>query len=331
MFRRSPGSQPALRTALAVAFVAACGYSGSSGLRHLLAVPWAGLAQAAPAEAAPPAPPAPPAAKGSALMAEQCDQLQSTALSKVQPKMTRWEKAASEGRTMHGFGNQASKMLNNTLAKFDKDVTEKFGEGVSACSQERQAIEQVMKQQLYSIFLVQRSTIEQELYQRLKKDLLRRMRRKKRELNVKEKLALLHSSMDTYDSSVRELQPFFVENPERDRAERRLSELQWGITEETEAKEMMQRWKMARMRGMQSRQSKGISVSLSPGMRLMFRPGGFGNWQINSKRQVGPPHNPNEVSMALLNDGDVIDVYNKKQNPPLIKFQPTIGVDLSLG
>eukprot|EP00435_Cladocopium_sp_Y103_P050123 s98_g15.t1 len=124
------------------------------------------------------------------------------------------------------------------------------------CDVERQALEQQLQKQLYSIFLEQRSIVEQVLYTRLKKDLLRRMRRKKRELSVKEKLKLLHAAMADYDDQVAELCPFFVANPERDRAERRLSELQWGIADTPEGKEMKQRWKMDRLRRAPTRQSR---------------------------------------------------------------------------
>mmetsp|Transcript_87013 Transcript_87013/g.219026 ORF Transcript_87013/g.219026 Transcript_87013/m.219026 type:complete len:340 (+) Transcript_87013:79-1098(+) len=264
---------------------------------------------------------------------DPCEELRSEIMQKVWPGISRWEQVALRGRTIFGFGAKASRLVNRTLGSFDAQV-EKRGltESGGACAAERASVEKLLKQQLHSIFLVQRSTIEQTLYQRLKKDLLRKMQRKKRELNVKEKLRLLHSCMHDYDSQVRELLPSFVENTERDRAEKRLSKLQWGVHELPEAKEMQQRWKMERMRKMGTmRQSKGLSVSLSPGMRLMFRPPGFGNFQVYSRRQVGPPHNPNEVAMGLLNDGNVVDVYNKNPQPPLIKFQPTVGVDVSTG
>lgn len=122
-----------------------------------------------------------------------------------------------------------------------------------------------------------------------------------------------------------------AEESERDRAERRLSELQWGIGDTSEGKEMKQRWKMERMRRMPMRQSKGITASISPGMRLMVRPPGLGNMQMYSRRQVGPPHNPNEVAIGVLNDGDVVDVYNNEPRPRTFKLQPTMAIDLSLG
>jgi len=269
-------------------------------------------------------------AEGSEPPLTKCEELLAVQLKKVGPRVSRWEKVATEGQTVRDFGGQASRLLNRTLAAFDQSVRQQLGED-ETCQVEREALDKSLQQQLYSIFLVQRSTIEQVLYQRLKKELLRRMRRKKSELDVKDKLKLLHAAMNEYDSQVRELQPFFVQNPERDRAEKRLSELQWGIADTPEGKELQQRWKMERLRRMPMRQSKGISVSLSPGLRLMFRPGGFGNLQLYSRRQVGPPHNPNEVSVGVFNDGDVIDVYNKKPKPPLIKFQPTVGIDVSAG
>jgi len=260
---------------------------------------------------------------------DPCHALKAEIMGKVWTGVSRWENAAVAGRTIMGFGSQASKLVNRTLAYFDAQVEQR---AIGGCAAERAEIEKILKQQLHSVFLLQRSTIEQVLYQNLKKDLLRKMQRKKRELNVKEKLRLLHESMSDYDSQVRELRPAFIENTERDRAEQRLSKLQWGIHELPEAKEMMAKWKMERMRKLGSmRQSKGLAVSLSPGMRLMFRPPGLGNFQVYSRRQVGPPHNLNEVAMGLLNDGDVMDIYNKRASPPLIKFQPTVGIDVSSG
>lgn len=259
-----------------------------------------------------------------------CEDLHEEQLKKVGPRLTRWERVATEGSTIRNFGPQASRLLNRTLASFDQSVRQNMGEDAQ-CNPERQALDRALREQLESIFLVQRSTIEQALYQRLRRELLRRMRRKKRELDVKEKLKLLNAALSDYDSQVRDLLPWFVQSSERERAKERLSELQWGIADTPEAKEMQKRWKMERMMRMQMRQSKGPSISLSYGMRLMIRPGGFGNLQAYSRRQVGPPHNPNEISVGVLNDGDVMDVYNKNPKPPLIKFQPTVGVDVSAG
>jgi len=244
----------------------------------------------------------------------------------VRSRIAGWEKASSEGRSVLRYGKQASQLLNRTLSSFDDAVRQKLDEG---CATEREALQKDLQRQLYSIFLEQRSIVEQVLYTRLKKDLLRRMRRKKRELTVKEKLKLLHAAMADYDSQVAELCPFFVGNPERDRAEQRLSELQWGIADTPEGKEMKQRWKMDRLRRAPTRQSRDIAISLSPGMRLMLRPSGLGNFQLFSRRKVGPTNNPNEVAFGIHNDGKVIDVYNDKPHPPLIKFQPTIAIELS--
>lgn len=271
-----------------------------------------------------------PAASAFASAVSLCDKVRDEELTKISQRLLHWEKVANEGRTILGYGSQAGKLLNRTLDSFDNNARQKLGDS-APCAAQREALEKQLQQQLYSIFLVQRSTVEQVLYQRLKKELLRRMRRKRRELDVKEKLKLLHSSMAEYDSQARELLPFFIQNSESERAERRLAELQWGIDNTPEGKELKNRWKMDRLRRMPMRQSKGISVSLSPGFRLMFRPQGFGNMQLYSKRQVGPPHNPSEVSIGVLNDGNVIDVYNKKPKPPLVKFQPTVGIDISAG
>jgi len=256
-----------------------------------------------------------------------CQELQKEQMDSVRSRIASWEKASAEGRSVLRYGKQASKLLNRTMTSFDTAAREKLGEGV--CAQEKEGLKQELEKQLHSIFLVQRSIVEQVLYQRLKKDLLRKMRRKKRELTVKEKLRLLHGAMADYDSQVEELLPFFITNTERDRAEKRLSELQWGIGDTAEGKEMKQRWKMERLRRAPMRQSKDISISLSPGMRLMLRPSGLGNFQLFSRRKVGPNQNPNEVALGIHNDGKVIDVYNNKPNPPFIKLQPTIAIELS--
>lgn len=247
--------------------------------------------------------------------------------------MSHWEKTALAGSVISGFGEQSSRFLNRTLADFEAAVVQRrLSETEDGCSRQRAEINQLLRQQLHSIFLVQRSNIEQLLYQRLKKDLLREMQRKSRELNVMEKLRLLKGSMRDYDARVRGLLPFFVENAERDRAESRLSRLQWGIHEAPEAQDMLQRWRMNSLRrsGTMHRPRK-LSVSLSPGLRLLFRPAGFGNFQVHSQRKVGPQHNLNEVSVGILNDGSVMDVYNQASKPPLLTFQPSIGVDVKTG
>lgn len=264
-----------------------------------------------------------------------CQVLYLEALAAARPRMASWEKMASDGRIIYGFGLKASKLLNSTLAKFDRDSRVQLGDenaadDVPLCAEQGEALEKELKEQLHEMFLVQRSTVEQALYQRLKRDLLRMMRRRRGEPGVWEKLKLLHAAMADYDEQAAELQPFFVLDSERDRAEKRLSELQWSIADTIEAKEMKQRWKMEQMRRLYMRQPKGVSVSLSPGMHLMLRPEGFGNLQIYSRRQVGPPHNPNEISIGVHNDGKISDIYNNKANPPLVKFQPTIGIQMSI-
>lgn len=260
--------------------------------------------------------------------AQSCKSIRAKLMEKMNPRLARWEKTAVEGRTIPAYGSHATRLLEKTLATFD-DEAKQYDD--SNCVAERDILKKDLINQLHSIFLVQRSSIEQMLYSRLKRDLLKRMRRKHRELDVKEKLKLLNAAMAEYDSQVGDLMPSFVEESERDRAERRLSELQWGIGDTSEGKEMKQRWKMERMRRMPMRQSKGITASISPGMRLMVRPPGLGNMQMYSRRQVGPPHNPNEVAIGVLNDGDVVDVYNNEPRPRTFKLQPTMAIDLSLG
>lgn len=290
-------------------------------------------ASALPATAAAGAAPDAKAAGGAAAIGSEGEgvsgggALRAELLRKVQPRIARWEKTAGSGRSIFGFGGQATKLLNQSIAQFDSRAEAGWG----AVAVERDMLDKELRRQLNEIFLMQQASIEEALFQRLKRDLLRKMWRKKGELAVKVKLKLLHAAMNDYDKQVVELMPAFVGDSERGRAEKRLSEMQWGILDTPEGKEMQQKWKVDKMRRSPTRQSRGISVSLSPGMRLMLRPSGLGNFQISSRRSVGPPHNPNEVSIGVLNDGNVIDVYNNKPRPPLIKFQPSVGIDLSFG
>lgn len=253
-----------------------------------------------------------------------CATLLETSLAGVRWRVARMERAVSDGRVIRGFGYKAGRLVNRTLASFDLAQG-----GGNLCSRERDALQEDLCGQLLGIFFEQRSTVEQALFIRLRDNLLRNMRRRRGEVPVSQKLRMLHSAMRSYDSQVRDLQPFFAADSERSRAEERLSELQWGIAEQPEAKDMLQQWKMERLRR-PVRQSR-LSVSLSPGMRLMLRPPGLGNLHFYSLRQVGPPHNSNEVAFGVLNDGDVADIYHKKARPPFAKFQPTLGVEVSLG
>lgn len=160
----------------------------------------------------------------------------------------------------------------------------------------------------------------------MKEELLRRMKRKKDKLDVYEKLKVLHNSMKAYDQRMAELRPFFMDDSERNFTERRLSKLQWGIDDEREAKEMKGKWAEERIRKFQRSQRNGISVSLSPGLRVLLRPHGLGNFQISSRHRVGSPFNPNEVSMNMINDGNIPDTNNGKPRPPFVSVQPTLNV-----
>lgn len=84
-----------------------------------------------------------------------------------------------EGHTIGNFGYQASLLVNKTLATFDQNVKQ-ISEDNATCTPEREALATEMQNQLHSVFLVQRSTIEEALYQRLKTELLKRMRRQKK-------------------------------------------------------------------------------------------------------------------------------------------------------
>lgn len=272
------------------------------------------------------------AARGEAFPRTPAGEVAQAAFDKVSSKVARWKDIAGDGRTIFGFGGQASRMVRRTLASFDKQAQARGLDLEGAdCTAARTALRGTLQRRIHAVFLAQRALVEQVVYQRFKNDLLRRMRRKKSMLEVKERARLLRGAMKEYDSRVREVLPSFVPegSAERSLAEQRLGELAVRLEEQPEVKEMLQQWKIEKLRqSSQQKQERQFSLSLSPGLRVMLRPGGTGNMQLLTRRQVGPPHNPNEVAVGILNDGNVIDVYNKKPSPPLLKLQPTIGVDV---
>eukprot|EP00931_Biecheleriopsis_adriatica_P013846 TRINITY_DN115360_c0_g1_i1.p1 TRINITY_DN115360_c0_g1~~TRINITY_DN115360_c0_g1_i1.p1 ORF type:complete len:343 (+),score=88.00 TRINITY_DN115360_c0_g1_i1:65-1030(+) len=260
----------------------------------------------------------------------ECEEVRAEQMKSVHSKISSWQKAADEGRTIAGFGRAASRLLNSTLANFDKQVKAKLDKKAEPCLAERQALQRQLQEQLRSISVAQRSSVEELQHYSLKKRLLKRMRAKGRALDAKEQLQILQASLREYRAQVRDVTPAFAEDVEQADAERRIKETLTSIGETAEAKQLQQRWALQRMRSQQERKFD-VSLSLSPGLRVMFRPKGFGNMKMNIKRSVGPMYNPNEVSVSVFNDGNVMDVYNKQAHPPLMKLQPTVGVDLSMG
>jgi len=266
-----------------------------------------------------------------------CDALRLQALSMAGKHIARWELAAAEGNFVRRFGKTAARLVNQTLSDFDNNARQRLGMDrgpvtLTPCAGEHEALRLELQRRLHSVFLAQRSAMERALHRRLKEDLLREMRLKCSDVDIQLKLRLLRAAVSDYESQAHELRPYFVEDDfERGHAQMRLSQVQWGIDDSPEALEMKQRWKIGRERRMPLRTFKrGASVSLSPGLRLMLRPQGLGNLQISSRWLVGPPHNPSEVSIGVANDGSISDVYNRKPRPPLLKLQPTIGVQVDI-
>jgi len=261
-----------------------------------------------------------------------CASIKGDSLRAARQTMEKWEKAANAAQIIGGYGNKAARFLNQTLTNFDESVRKNLGQEPVACSAERKALQENLEKQLYAIFLAQSSSVEQVLYQKLRKNLLRRLRRKKGELNIKEKLKMLHAATAEYDEKVADLQPFFVTDSGHDRAEQRLSELQWGVEQTPEAKEMMNRWNTDRMRrAMGGRKTPSLSMpGMGLGWRLMLRPdalGGLGGFQMNARRETATG---NEYSFGVLNDGKVADIYNDKEKPQFAKFQPIVALELRL-
>mmetsp|Transcript_31539 Transcript_31539/g.57971 ORF Transcript_31539/g.57971 Transcript_31539/m.57971 type:complete len:335 (+) Transcript_31539:117-1121(+) len=265
---------------------------------------------------------------------EDCSSLQGDTLQTARQTIEKWEKAAAAGQSVSGYGQKASRFLNQTLENYDGAVRKKLGQDPTKCASERKALQKSLENQLHAVFLAQSTSIEQVLYQQLKKKLLRRLRAKRGELSVKEKIKLLHDATAEYDEKVADLQPSFVTNSGHERAEKRLSELQWDIEKTVEAREMLNRWQQAKLRRSMGARKMEPSVSLSPGLRLMFRPdflGGLGTLQAKGNREIGEAHNPAEISIGVLNDGQVADIYNSKPHPPVAKIQPVLNLELRFG
>ncbi|CAK0867710.1 unnamed protein product, partial [Prorocentrum cordatum] len=151
--------------------------------------PWPPWGARRPPSSAAAAPPHAADADGAAHAAE-CQALLGELQGKASAKASKWEKAALEGRTILGYGR---KDLGVDFAEPDAEGVRRgpprdsWLVGVRRGPQERAALDGVLQRQLQAVFLAQSSTIEQDaLYQRLKKDLLRRMRRRRKELEVKD-------------------------------------------------------------------------------------------------------------------------------------------------
>jgi len=275
-----------------------------------------------------------PKTKQETAQVEDCASLQGAALQTARQTIQKWEKVATAGQSVNGFGQKASRFLNQTLDSYDGNVRKRLGEDPTKCASERKALQETLENQLHAVFLAQSTSIEQVLYQQLKKKLLRRLRAKRGELSVKEKFKLLHDATAEYDEKVADLQPSFVTNSGHERAEKRLSELQWDIEKTPEAKEMLNRWQQAKLRRSMGSRKMEPSFSLSPGLRLMLRPdflGGLGTLQAKANREVGDAHNPAEISIGVLNDGQVADIYNSKPHPQVAKIQPVLNMEIRFG
>jgi len=119
-------------------------------------------------------------------------------------------------------------------------------------------------------------------------------------------------------------------DPEREGAERRLGELQFGIESSPAGRTLQAFWERERAKRVVSTRAHGFSVSLDPALRVMLRPEGLGNLQIFSVGPVGPPNSPATVNIGIMNDGSIADVYREHPVPPLFSAQPAVKVNLNV-
>mmetsp|Transcript_26483 Transcript_26483/g.39398 ORF Transcript_26483/g.39398 Transcript_26483/m.39398 type:complete len:277 (-) Transcript_26483:16-846(-) len=250
-------------------------------------------------------------------------------LKQARPIVGQWARMAKDGQLVQGFGEKAATLVEQSLEKFDFESVKRRDAIVdrSTVAPQRESLQRTLESELTAAFFIQRSSLEDSLYKRLKKDLLKKMRWLGRELTVQEKIALLQPVLTSYDKQASGLRPPFVPDAERAQVERRFSELQWGIQDTAEGQELEQQWKVEKLRRASGRK-RGLSMSFSPGLRVMLRPPGLGNFEVFSNRQLGHTAGSGEISVGIFNDGSIADVYNKKAHPARWKLQPTLGIDL---
>ncbi|CAE8640133.1 unnamed protein product, partial [Polarella glacialis] len=85
----------------AIGLVAATAWRASWQARSALLVSPPAVASAAPGEEA---------------VEPPCETCRAGAMQQIEQKVFRWEKAASEGRTISNFGGQSSRLLNRTMS-----------------------------------------------------------------------------------------------------------------------------------------------------------------------------------------------------------------------
>jgi len=66
---------------------------------------------------------------------------------------------------------------------------------------------------------------------------------------------------------------------------------------------------------------RGLSVNLEPALRLVLRPAGLGSLQVFADGRAGPPGQQVPVSVGIVNDRSLADVYREHPVPAAVALQ----------
>mmetsp|Transcript_73401 Transcript_73401/g.192463 ORF Transcript_73401/g.192463 Transcript_73401/m.192463 type:complete len:319 (-) Transcript_73401:146-1102(-) len=256
-----------------------------------------------------------------------CEAALAAGTASFEPVRAAWAAAAEAGRLIPDLGKVAEKAQQRVLDDFDR------GAEPGRCAAQRASLQSTVRREAWNAFLAQRQLTEQDVGDELADRLLSSMKRRGGPLRVQEKVDMLRDSVRSYNSKVQRLLPEWVEeqgDAEKSEAERRLGELQFRIEDTQEGRMLRAKWDQARIKKVMNERAHGMSLSLDPGLRLMIRPEGLGNLQVFSVGPAGPPNNPAQVQIGILNDGSIADVYREHPTPPKIALQPAVKVHLNL-
>jgi len=238
-----------------------------------------------------------------------------------------WAAAGEAGRLIPDFGHVAERAERRALADFDK------GAAPGSCAAQRDALQSTMHKEAWNAFLTQRQLTEMDSCDALADRLLRSMKRRGGPLRVQEKVDILKDAVKGYNSKVKRQMPEWAQemgDPLKLEAEARLGEMQFRIEDTQEGRFLRNKWDNTRLKKVMNDRAHGMSVSLDPGLRVMLRPEGLGNLQVFSVGPAGPPNNPAQVQIGIMNDGSIADMYREHPVPPKIALQPAVKVNLNL-
>lgn len=260
------------------------------------------------------------------ISSEMCERAFSAGQRIFKSEQARWQRASEAGGRQRDFGKRAMAAQTRALDRFDSRL-----EVAGACTDERAILESLMVGEVHEAFSVQRQLLEDEVAKTLSQRLLQGMWRRGGPLRVWEKVAMLREAAASYESGLARL---LIANLRSDvssaEVEERLGQLQFGIEASTEGNTVLEALEQKRRQRLLDTRAHGVAVSVDPGLRVMVRPEGLGNFQIFSEGPVRPFGSSGNMHVGIINDGSIADVYREHPVPPMLAVQPAMQVNVKV-